>query len=84
MPWEAWTAILGLTVIFSLFIYARWCEKSLWNKGICKENGLPWKIFDTDSQGGRGYRAGDKRIWISYRVDKVKMTKEELENIKGV
>ena len=41
-------------------------EKKAWNKGICRENGLPWKRFDTDSQGGRGYNAGDQYCWISW------------------
>ena len=40
-----------------------------WNHGVCKKNGLPWKSFDMDSQGGRGYNAGDETIWISWPVD---------------
>lgn len=40
-----------------------------WNKGVCKKTGEKWKMFDLDSQGGRGYNSGDHYIWISYRVD---------------
>jgi len=42
-----------------------------WNGGTCLYNGKKWEYFDTDSQGGRGYRAGDYTIWISWPcVDK--------------
>ena len=50
-----------------------WCyrhEKKVWNSGVCRENGEPWVLFDRDSQGGRGYVAGDIRCWISWSVDR--------------
>lgn len=57
-------------------IWQRNNEKRDWNDGICKDTGMPWKSFDVDSQGGRGYKSinynGGKTywIWISYGVDK--------------
>ena len=45
--------------------YAVRREFRIWNKGICEENNLPWIHFDTDSQGGRGYKAGDRYCWIT-------------------
>ena len=45
-------------------------EKQSWNNGICAKNGIPWENRDTDSQGGRLYRAGEETTWISYNVDK--------------
>ena len=44
-------------------------EKHTWNNGICRNNGLPWEYFDTDSQGGRGYRAGEAYCWQTYGHD---------------
>lgn len=41
-------------------------EKRAWNNGISRHNGLPWRRFDTDSQGGRGYSDGQNIIWVSY------------------
>jgi hypothetical protein len=38
-----------------------------WNGGISRKSGLPWKHFDTDSQGGRMYSDGaNDRCDISY------------------
>jgi len=51
-------------------IWARSNEKKNWNNGICSETQKPWVQFDTDSQGGRGYKSGEYTIWISYAVDK--------------
>lgn len=45
-------------------------ERHKWNNGICKETGEPWVYFDTDSQGGRGYKSRDYVCWVSYPVDK--------------
>jgi len=44
-------------------------EKRIWNNGICAKSGKPWKSFDQDSQGGRGYTDGKNYCWISYKVD---------------
>ena len=41
-------------------------EKKAWNNGTCQETGQKWKYFDTDSQGGRGYKSGECVIWVSY------------------
>jgi len=72
--------IAGIVVFLMLcgMFWARNCEKREWNDGICAKNGLPWVRFDTDSQGGRGYRSGKDYgnprtayyCWISYGVDK--------------
>ena len=48
-------------------------EAKSWNNGVCEECNTPWKNFDTDSQGGRGYKCGCGEFhttWISYAVDK--------------
>ena len=68
--------IPGFVLLSIMFVGGIWCrskEKKTWNKGICASNGMPWKYFGTDSQGGRGYKAGDKIFWASYRVDTVKL-----------
>lgn len=48
-------------------------EKRDWNGGLCGKcwQHRPWISFDTDSQGGRGYRCeGGHHLWVSYPVDK--------------
>lgn len=45
-------------------------ERYHWNKGVCRVNGRPWRLFDTDSQGGRGYVAGAEVLWVSWGADK--------------
>ena len=58
-----------LTMVFGDLIF-RSFEKDQWNNGICKESGLKWELFDTDSQGGRMYRDGTGNYCdISYGVD---------------
>ena len=46
-------------------------DKRKWNNGICKKSGKPWKYFDSDYGGSRGYKdwAGNY-IWISFNLDK--------------
>jgi hypothetical protein len=51
-------------------LFASSIERREWNKGFCRENGLPWEYFDTDSQGGRGYVAGNIYCWQSWGHDK--------------
>lgn len=58
--------VVGLLTTIGI-LAARWSELRDWNNGICRESGKPWKHFDTDSQGGRGYNDGAGHgTWISY------------------
>lgn len=63
---------IGVIVVcwIALIIFARSREAMDWNGGYCT-CGKPWRYFDTDSQGGRGYKCDDchQTIWISYNVD---------------
>lgn len=53
--------------IISFGYVIRHYEKSEWNGGKCKECGGIWYAFDTDSQGGRGYKCDHGHyIWISW------------------
>jgi len=66
---------LGLIAVVMYGTYKNYLnEKKQWNDGICPETGRPWKLFEIDSQGGRGYISSKgevtKRIWISWKVDK--------------
>lgn len=61
--------IVILTVMAIGGIWQRRNEKLQWNGGVCAASGKPWKLFDYDSQGGRGYTDGENYCWISYRVD---------------
>ena len=63
---------IGILIILLMLIGGLWAcrlERHQWNNGTCRDNGLPWKRFDTSSQGCRGYTAGDKYLWISWPVD---------------
>ena len=65
-----------LSIMIGGGIWAYISEKKEWNNGISKKTGEPWVHFDTDSQGGRGYRSQGngyvERTWISWPVDKKK------------
>lgn len=47
-------------------------ERREWNDGISRKSGLPWRRFDTSSQGDRGYTDDQGNYcWVSYdSVDK--------------
>ena len=46
-------------------------DKKSWNRGMCRRCKAPWKYFDTDSQGGRGYKCGNGHYtWISWLKEK--------------
>lgn len=47
-------------------------ERKAWNRGVSPE-GEPWRRFDTDSQGGRGYTDfSGNYCWISWPIDRSK------------
>ena len=61
-----------LVMLFGI-LWARGHEKKEWNGGtctVCPNSPMVW--FDNTSQGCRGYRCDEcqRRIWISYGVDK--------------
>jgi len=61
--------ILGMVLLFGgLMLWARSWEKARYNGGLCTGCGHPWRYFDTDSQGGRGYKCDGCRrgTWVSY------------------
>lgn len=67
-----------LLILFIVFVicgisFAIYSEKKDFNNGKCPKCGKQLKLFDMDSQGGRGYCCNDCRYyaWISYDcVDK--------------
>lgn len=63
--------LISVTVIFGVLIsLGYYLDHRAWNRGVCRENGEPWTLFGRDRQGGRGYMAGDERVWISWPVDR--------------
>lgn len=61
--------ILGIMSLMACFGY--YLENKTWNKGVCVRCSNPWKHFDTDSQGGRGYSCKEGHTtWVSYPIDK--------------
>lgn len=70
---EIIAGIIFLIVILIGVSIGRCYEKKQWNNGVCSFSNKPWKLFDYDSQGGRGYTDGEGNYcWISYKVDKIK------------
>ena len=59
-------SVLVFVPFVALGIFAYRSDKKTWNNGVCSKNGLPWTRFDTDSQGGRMYKAGDEYCSISW------------------
>jgi hypothetical protein len=41
--------LLAIALLLCGALWAYRSERSAWNGGICKDNGLPWVRFDTDS-----------------------------------
>ena len=57
--------VLGMCAIGVLL------ERRDWNGGFCAACNKPWKMFDMDSQGGRGYSCeSNHSCWISWPVDR--------------
>ena len=59
---------IAVALFVALGIVAYMGERYSWNGGICRQTGEPWVRFDTDSQGGRGYKdkTGCYVTWISW------------------
>lgn len=59
--------IVLASVSFVLGVCSICFERRDWNGGQCRKCGGGWEYFDTDSQGGRGYKCKcGEHIWISY------------------
>ena len=61
--------ISGVVLLFvSLMFWARAREAAEYNGGLCVGCGEPWRHFDNDSQGGRGYTCDGcgRGTWVSY------------------
>lgn len=68
---ELWVFLL---IVLPFCLLGSRLEGWQWHGGHCSRCGSPWRYFDTDSQGGRGYKCGCGRcIWVSWpSVDVVK------------
>ena len=66
--------IMVILILFIFYNIAIIFESKDYNKGKCVKCGSELKYFDTDSQGGRGYKCcGDcgYTTWVSYnRIDR--------------
>jgi len=63
--------VVGFGVMGFMIAGAVWqCfnERRDWNDGICPRCLTPWRSFDVDSQGGRGYNCETRcsSIWVSW------------------
>jgi len=64
------------SVMFLIYLKERKREREAWNKGTCTKCYTAWRQFDTDSQGGRGYKCeNDHYMWVGIGYpDKCKST----------
>ena len=58
--------VLSVSALLLVGLYGFLAERRNYNNGICRRNGEPWQYFDTDSQGGRGYKSGEYVTWVSW------------------
>lgn len=66
--------ILIIVAMLSIGLSGSISERRRYNNGVCRKNGKKWIYFDTDSQGGRGYKAGNEVMWVSWPfIDNVKV-----------
>lgn len=57
--------VLGIMLVWGVISWA--LDTYAWNGGVCRRSGEPWQHFDTDSQGGRGYKdTQGNTCWISW------------------
>ncbi len=66
---QGWALGVALALAFgALMLWARSREKAAFNGGDCPDCGTPWRHFDNDSQGGRGYTCDTcpRGVWVSY------------------
>lgn len=60
--------IVGAFLAWAYLCLLPWAhDRYVWNDGHCRTCGWEWVWFDTDSQGGRGYKCyGQHHTWISW------------------
>ena len=62
---QSWWCWLIVALYFGAFV-AQWAyERSRWNNGVCRDNGLAWQLAYVDSGNGRAYQAGDRRLCLN-------------------
>ena len=65
---QAWNILFATIAVFALCSYM--LERRAWNRGQCRQCSAQLVYFDTDSQGGRGYRCSQAwshpSVWISW------------------
>lgn len=62
-----WIPITLMVLLALVGIWGQVETRIIWNKGICKKNGLPWKHVDTCTNGFDClYRAGEETVWLNW------------------
>jgi len=81
-----WNVVFFAIIVFSIIVFLAWFfERMQWNDGICGNCNNPWVYFDTDSQGGRGYKCKNcgNVVWISWPfIDTMKVKNGQTDNRK--
>lgn len=70
---DNWLYLFGLPIIATVSTLAWLLDRMAWNGGKCPCGGQ-WIYFDTDSQGGHGYKCSsgvpNHVVWISSGMDR--------------
>jgi len=57
-------AITVLSLLTSAFVFV-WAHRAyVWNRGVCRKNGLPWRLEYQDMHGSKLWKAGDVEVWL--------------------
>lgn len=66
--WFVIVAVITIAVCIALPFIGIHIEKKGFNKGVCPRCGKKLRLFDCDSQGGRGYTCDrcQYKSWVSY------------------
>lgn len=61
-----WIGLGVLTLGVLLLVSGALRDRYVWNGGVCRKCGTPWKQFASDTQGSIGCRCACTYEWFSY------------------
>lgn len=56
---------LCVPALLLVILAVAWAHRAyVWNRGVCRKNGQPWKLEDHDIHGSKLWKAGDVEVWL--------------------
>jgi hypothetical protein len=57
--------ILCFPALILVLVLPVWAHRAyVWNRAVCRKNGLPWRLEDQDIHGSKLWKAGDVEVWL--------------------